>query len=295
MSLMQIESLKVFCDLADTQSFTKAAQINKVTPSAVSQAMTSLEKQFKCILIERNKHNFRLTQQGKIFFDYSRRIVEDCESILNKCQEIKGVISGNIHVSAICSIGLHLLPPHIKRFLQDHPTVNVQVHYRHSDKVYEDVLNNLVDIGLVAYPVHDSRIETVHFRKEPLTLICHPQHPFAQKKTIRIEALKGQTFVSFESDLPTRIALDRILKKHRVKVKRVVEFDNIEMVKKAVELDLGVAIVPRNTIHQALIDRTLCAVNLEGKYSRDLGVIYKKTKVLSPAMKKFISLLKESL
>jgi LysR family transcriptional regulator, transcriptional activator of the cysJI operon len=292
---MQIESLKVFCDLAETKSFTKAAQINSVTQSAVSQTISTLEKRFKALLIERSKKNFRLTPEGDVFYDYSKRILQTCDALNSKLQEIEDVISGNIRVATIYSIGLHVLPPYVKRFLQRYPSVNVHVEYRRDDQVYENVLGNVVDLGLVAYPTRDARLVVVPLRKDRLVLICHPQHALAGRKAIKVKTLAGQRFIHFERDIPTRRALDKIFKKHAVTVEPVMQFDNIETVKRAVEIDSGVAIVPQETITQEIADGTLVAMELEdGAYYRPLGVIYKKNKVLSPAIKKFIAMLKEA-
>jgi DNA-binding transcriptional LysR family regulator len=291
---MQIESLKVFCDLTETESFTKAAQINSVTQSAVSQTISSLERQFKSLLIERSKKNFRLTAEGEVLYDYSKQILATYDALHSKLQEIQDIISGNIRVATIYSIGLHVLPPYLKKFLKGFPTVNVHVEYRRPDQVYEDVLGNVVDLGLVAFPARDAKLEIVPLRKDPLVLICHPQHPFAKLKSTKLKALSGQKFVSFEKDIPTRKALDRILKDHGVTVNHVMEFDNIETVKRAVEIDSGVAIVPLETIRQEVANGSLAAVQLEGgDCYRTLGIIYKKNKVLSPAIKQFIALLKQ--
>jgi len=292
---MQIDSLKVFCDLTETESFTKAAQINGVTQSAVSQTISSLERQFKSVLIERSKKNFRLTAEGEVLYDYSKQILQTYDSLHSKLQEIKEIISGNIRVATIYSIGLHVLPPYLKKFLKSYPTVNVHVEYRRPDQVYEDVLGNVVDLGLVAYPTRDAKLEIVALQKDALVVICHPQHPFAKAKSIKIKSLAGQKFVSFEKDIPTRKALDKILKDHGAQVEHVMEFDNIETVKRAVEIDSGVSIVPQETVRQEVANQTLAAVRLEdGEYHRPLGVIYKKNKVLSPAIKQFIGLLKET-
>src|SRR5674476_641811 len=93
---MQIESLKVFCDLAETESFTKAAQINGVTQSAVSQQISTLERTFKSLLIERSKKKFRLTREGQVLYDYSKQIIQTYESLNSKIQELKDIISGTI-------------------------------------------------------------------------------------------------------------------------------------------------------------------------------------------------------
>jgi LysR family transcriptional regulator, transcriptional activator of the cysJI operon len=290
---MQIESLKVFCDLAESESFTKAAQINHVTQSAVSQQISSLERLFKSLLIERSKKKFRLTREGQVLYEYSKQIIQTYDSLHNRLQEIKDIISGTIRVATIYSIGLHDLPPYLKKFLKTYPTVNVHLEYRRANQVYEDVLSNVVDLGLVAYPARDPKTEMVPLRKDSLVLICHPQHPLAKCKSIKLSQLAGQKFVGFEPDIPTRKAIDKVLKDHGVVVDTVMEFDNIETVKRAVEIDAGVSLVPQGTITQEVSKQTLAEVRIDGvDLVRPLAAIYKKNKVLSPAMKQFLAILK---
>ncbi|MDB6038497.1 MAG: LysR family transcriptional regulator [Verrucomicrobiales bacterium] len=290
---MQIESLKVFCDLSETESFTKAAQINQITQSAVSQQISSLERVFKSLLIERSKKKFRLTREGQILYEFSKQIIQTYDSLHSKLQEIKDIISGTIRVATIYSIGLHDLPPYMKKFLKLYPTVNVHVEYSRSNEVYDDVSGNVVDIGLVAYPIKDSKVEIIALRKDKLVIICHPQHPFAKLKSIPLKNLAGQKFIGFEPDIPTRKAIDKILKDHRVEVDNVMEFDNIETVKRAVEIDAGISIVPQATIVQEVTKQTLIQLELQdGEFFRPLAAIYKKNKMLSPAMKQFIATLK---
>jgi DNA-binding transcriptional LysR family regulator len=292
---MQIESLKVFCDLAETESFTKAANVNQVTQSAVSQQISALERIFKSLLIERSKKKFRLTREGQVLYEYSKQIIQTYDSLNSKLQELKDIISGTIRVATIYSIGLHDLPPYIKRFMKSYPTVNVHVEYRRANQVYEDVLGNVVDLGLVAYPVKDSKLEIVALRKEPLVLICHPQHPFAKQKMVKLKSLSEQKIIGFEPDIPTRKALDKILKEHGVEVRHAMEFDNVETVKRAVEIDAGISIVPMGTIGQEISKQTLVSVPIEdGDFFRPIAAIYKKHKVLSPAMKQFLGILKEA-
>lgn len=291
---MQIESLKVFCDLAETESFTKAAQINDVTQSAVSQQISSLERQFKSLLIERSKKKFRLTREGQVLYEYSKQIIQTFDALHSRLQELKDIISGTIRVATIYSIGLHDLPPYIKKFLKEFPTVNVHVEYRRSNQVYEDVLGNVVDLGLVAYPQRDPKLEIVPLRKDRLVLVTHPDHPLARKSSVKLSEIAGHKFISFASDIPTRKAIDRILRDDLIEVQHVMEFDNIETVKRAVEIDAGIAIIPLGTILQEISKSTLAALEIEGgEFFRPLAAIYKKNRVLSPAIKQFLSILKE--
>jgi DNA-binding transcriptional LysR family regulator len=121
----------------------------------------------------------------------------------------------------------------------------------------------------------------------------HPQHPFAKAKSVKLSDLNDQKFISFEPDIPTRRAIDKILADQNVIVQHAMEFDNIETVKRAVEIDAGIAIVPHGTILQEISKHTLAEVKIEDSESfRPLAAIYKKNKVLSPAMKQFLAVLK---
>src|ERR1043165_138263 len=291
---MQIESLKVFCDLSETESFTQAAQVNQVTQSAVSQQISSLERQFKSLLIERSKKKFRLTREGQVLYDYSKQIIATHDALHSKLQEIKDIISGTIRLATIYSIGLHDLPPYVKRFLKSYPTVNIHVEYRRSNQVYEDVLGNVVDLGLVAYPTKDAKLEIIPIKRDPLVLVTHPHHPLAKTKNIKLKSIAGQKFIGFEPDIPTRKAIDKVLREHNIDVNHVMEFDNIETVKRAVEIDAGIAIVPVSTITQEVNKQTLAAIMIDdAEMFRPLAAIYKKSKVLSPAIKQFLAILKE--
>ena len=291
---MQIESLKIFCDLTETQSFTKTAQIHGVTQSAISQQISMLERLFKSLLIERSKKRFRLTDEGQVLYDCSKQIIQIYETLHSQMQELKEIISGTIRLATIYSIGLHDLPRYVKKFMRNFPTVNVHVELRHPRLVYADVLGNVADMGLVAFPAKDSKLEIVPYGSDPLVFICHPQHPLAKQSKVRFKALAGQKFVAFESEIPTRRAIDKMFRSHGVSVNIAMEFDNIETVKGAVEIDAGVSIVPQSTISREVAKRTLAAVPLEGgSFSRPLAIIYKKNRMLSPAMKELVAILKE--
>ena len=242
--------------------------------------MSSLERQFKSLLIERSKKKFRLTREGQILYDYSKQIIQTYDALFSRLQEIKDIISGTIRVATIYSIGLHDLPPYLKKFLKAYPTVNVHVEYRRSNQVYDDVLGNVVDLGLVAYPTRDPKLEVVPLRKDMMVLICHPQHPLAKAKNVRLKDISGQKFIGFEPDIPTRRAIDKILKENSVTVQHVMEFDNIETVKRAVEIDAGIAIVPHGTITQEISKQTLAETKFEdAEFYRPLAAIHKKNKV----------------
>jgi LysR family transcriptional regulator, transcriptional activator of the cysJI operon len=290
---MQIDNFKIFADLVETRSFSKSAKTNGITQSAVSQQARAMEKHFQTLLIDRSQKQFQLTREGQRVYETAREVLHAYDKLVAELQEMKKVISGVIRISTIYSIGLHELPPYIKRFLNDYPSVNVRVEYRRSNLVYEDLLHNAVDFGLVAFPVRQRQLESVPFRNDKLILITHPQHPLAQRGgEVELRDVAAHKFIGFDPDIPTRKAVDQIFRENRLEVEPVMEFDNIETVKRAVEIDHGVAIVPQATVLQEIRQGTLALVNFRGKeFTRPLAILYRRGRVLTPAMKKFIEVL----
>ncbi len=290
---MQIENFKVFADLVETKSFSKSAKINGITQSAVSQQARAMEKHFKTLLIDRSQKQFQLTREGQAVYETSKELLHGYDKLLSELQEMKKVISGTIRIATIYSIGLHELPPYIKRFLHDFPSVNVRVEYRRSNLVYEDILHNSVDFGLVAFPLKHRQIEAVPFRDDHLVLITHPDHPLAKRGTaVELSELAGLKFIGFDPDIPTRKAVDQIFRDHKLEIEPVMEFDNIETVKRAVEIDHGVAIVPQATVLQESSQGSLAMLQFKGRvFTRPLAILHRKGRVLTPAMKKFIEIL----
>lgn len=289
---MQIENFKIFADLVETKSFSKSAKLNGITQSAVSQQARAMERHFKTLLIDRSQKQFQLTREGQRVYESAREILHTYDKLLSELQEMKKVISGTIRISTIYSIGLHELPPYIKKFLHDYPSVNVRVEYRRSNLVYEDILHNSVDFGLVAFPVKQRQIEALPFRNDHLVLITHPNHPLTKKGDIELADLAGHKFIGFDPDIPTRKAVDQIFRDNKLEIEPIMEFDNIETVKRAVEIDHGIAIVPQATVLQEAKLGSLTAVHFKGKdLTRPLAILHRKGRVLTPAMKKFIETL----
>ncbi|MDQ5978476.1 MAG: hypothetical protein QG602_1450 [Verrucomicrobiota bacterium] len=289
---MQIENFKIFADLVETKSFSKAAKLNGITQSAVSQQARAMERNFKTLMIDRSQKQFNLTREGQRIYEAAKEILHVYEKLESELQEMKKVISGTIRISTIYSIGLHELPPYVKRFLQSFPSVNVRIEYRRSNLVYEDILHNAVDFGLVAFPQKQRQIEMLPFRNDRLVLITHPNHPLAKGTEVDLKTLSGHKFIGFDPDIPTRKAVDSIFRDNKLEITPVMEFDNIETVKRAVEIDHGIAIVPQATVQQELRQGTLAIVPFKGKeFTRPLAILHRKGRVLTPAMKKFVEML----
>jgi LysR family transcriptional regulator, transcriptional activator of the cysJI operon len=198
---MQLENFKILADLVETKSFSKAAKLNGITQSAVSQQARSMERNFKALMIDRSQKQFNLTREGQRIYEAAKEILHVYEKLGSELQEMKKVISGTIRISTIYSIGLHELPPYIKKFLHDYPSVNVRIEYRRSNLVYEDILHNSVDFGLVAFPQKVRQIEMIPFRDDRLVLIAHPNHPLAKAADVDIRTLAAHRFIGFDPDI----------------------------------------------------------------------------------------------
>jgi DNA-binding transcriptional LysR family regulator len=168
------------------------------------------------------------------------------------------------------------------------------VEYSRANKIYDDLVSGAVDLGIVAYPVRRSGIEVIPFREDQLVLITAPDQPLAKSKRIEIGKLARARFIGFERDIPTRRAIDRLLRQRGVAVEMVMEFDNIETIKRAVEIGAGVSIVPMVTIRTEIESGSLVAVELTGSdMKRPIGILCKKGKERTQVMERFIDVLLE--
>src|SRR5210317_2054676 len=201
---MHIQNFKTFCDLVETKSFSKAARLNEVTQSAVSQQLKAMESHYDMLIIDRNQKKFRLTPQGTVLYTTYKDILGLYEKLNCEIQEMSNIVSGTIQISTVNSIGLHELPPYLKIFIKQFPSVNARVEYRRANLVYEDVLHGTADLGLVAFPVKHKELTIIPFATDELIVAMNPSHPLASKKNISIEELKNLEFIAFEKDIPTR-------------------------------------------------------------------------------------------
>ncbi|MDQ1559134.1 MAG: hypothetical protein QOD32_2194 [Pyrinomonadaceae bacterium] len=293
---MQLETLKIFCDLVETKSLSRAAERNFVTQSAVSQQVRGLEEKFKRRLLERMRggREVGLTEEGEVFYQESRQIVNAYAQLEERMRTLTGTVSGTVHVATVYSIGLHELPAVIRRFMGEHPEAKIDLEYSRTTRIVRDVLAGTVELGVVAYPEKKRGLSIIPLGGDRLVLICPPGHPLAKHKKVRARDLNNQDFVLFERDIPTRRATDKILRAHGVTVRRVAEFDNIETIKRAVEVGIGVAIVPSpSVIDEARVGSLAVVALAEAEWTRSVGVIYRSDRTLGTAAKKFIQLLKE--
>ena len=292
---MHVDSLKVFCDLVETASFSKAATANGITQSAVSQQVRALEQRFGCTLLERSRSGVATTPEGSAFHATCREILAAWGAFEGGLREMKHEIAGELRIASIFSIGLHDLPAKLKAFRAKYPKVAVHVDYRRSAQVYEMIESGEAHIGLVAFPTKRPGIIFEVFDEDSLVIICHPRHLLAAKKHAPLTVVAGENFIGFEPDTPTRKMTDRYLRKAGVKVTPVNEFDNIETVKRAVEIGSGISIVPTRTVAAETASGQLAAITIESpRMTRPLATVIARNRPRPPGMREFIAMLKDS-
>lgn len=289
---VQLKSLKVFCDVVRQRSFSRAADENDISQSGVSQVVQQLEENLGVKLIDRSKRPFVLTPEGDAYYEGCRTLVDRYFALEDKVRTLHQQVVGRVRVASIYSVGLHHMNRCLQEFIRQHPKANVRLEYLHPHRVYQSIEDDLADIGLVSYAKSSRTIQALAWREEPMVLVCAPQHPLARRVAVRLEELAGQKVVGFDSNLTIRREIDQALAERDVEVETVMEFDNIETIKRAIEIDSGVSLLPEPTVAREVAAGTLSAVSLEGiELVRPLGIIHRRGKELSSTAERFIDLL----
>jgi DNA-binding transcriptional LysR family regulator len=290
---MHFKSLKIFCDVVYRRSFSRAAEDNGISQSGVSQVVTQLEHRVGVKLIDRSKRPFALTPEGEMYYEGCRKIVDRYFALEEEVRSLHGEVAGRVRVAAIYSVGLHHMSRYVQEYMTQFPKANVRLEYLHPHRVYDAVENDQADIGLVSYPKSSRTIKAIQWREEPMVLACAPAHRFAGRERIALDELNGEPVVGFDSDLTIRREIDRALAGRNTEARVVMEFDNIETIKRAVEIGAGVAFLPEPTIGREVAAGTLVAVPLStGELVRPLGILHRRGKELGVTVRRFIELLR---
>ena len=289
---MHMKSLKVFCDVVGRRSFSRAASENGISQSGASQIVNHLEEHLGVQLIDRTKRPFVLTQEGEIYYEGCRKLVQRYFALEEEVRTLHEEVAGRVSVASIYSVGLSHMNRFVQSFLRSHPKANVRVQYQHPHRVYELVESDQVDLGLISYPKSTRTIKATTWREEPMVLVCSPQHRLAAKERVSLEDLHGLEMIAFDPALEIRQELDRALAARGVEVRVAMEFDNTETIKRAVEIDAGVSLLPAPTVDREVAGLALVARPLSGiELKRPIGIIQRRGKELGKTACRFMQLL----
>lgn len=281
---MQLESLRMFCDVVETGSFSRAAQLNHVTQSAVSQQIRALETRYEQRLLSRSARQVMPTPAGERLFRGCKEILSRFAEVESEIREQASEVSGACNVSTIYSVGLHELQSLQRQLLKTHPKVNVRLNYRRSDQVYDDVILGAAELGLVAYPQPRAGVDVIPFREDKLVVVFPPNHPLATKQKVSMAAVASSPFIAFDREAPSRKGIDKLFRDKGLELTPTMEMDNVETIKRAVELGLGISVLPMPTVKPEVALGTLITRPFsEGAFTRPIGILVRKGKYLARA------------
>lgn len=291
---MSYENLKLFRDIVQSRSVTKAAELNDMSQSAASQQVQELEKIFGVALLDRSTRPLTPTGAGRLYADFCRDVLRRKEELEVALERMRLEVEGRVRIAAIYSVGLSEMAQLEREFERRRPDARLEVEYLRPEKVYSAVLADEADLGLVSYPEPTREIKVIPWRKEEMVLAVSPQHPLAGREQVTPAELNGVEFIGFDDDLPISREVDRFLRDHGVEVNRAMHFDNLQMIKEAVAHRAGVSIVPARILFEEMAQGRLLAIRIAAQeLYRPLGIIHRRKKRFHKVVQAFLDLLCE--
>ena len=292
-----MQSLRLFCEVARLQSFSRAAIELGITQSAASQRISQLERRLGISLFDRSVRPLALTAAGEIFLREGKDLLDRYDDLEQKVSQLRPTLHGQVIVDAIYSAGIDLLNHIRASFIERHPDTTVTVNYKQPDEVYDSVRNDHCDFGIVSYPQSWREVGVIPIRDERMAVVVSPQHAFALLKHVPASKLQNMAMAAFEPELPVGRAIRRYLRDQNVSVDITSTFDNIDTIKAAVEVTNQFAVLPKRAVAREVVAGTLIVLDLDPKLDRPIGVIYRKRKSgngpFSPVAQAFVNFLLE--
>lgn len=291
---MAFDNLKLFRDITQSRSLSRAANLNGISQSAATQHVQELEKSFGTALLDRSTRPLAVTEAGRLYADFCRDVLRRKEEFEVALNRIKQQVEGTVRVASIYSVGLSEMVELEKEFARRLPEAQLEVEYLRPEKVYESVLADSADLGLVSYPEPTREIKVIPWRMEQMVLAASPYHPLAGRGAIAVSDLNGADFIGFDEDLPIAREVDRFLHDHGVEVNQAMHFDNLQMIKEAVAHRVGVSIMPARIMLDEMAQGRLVAIPIDAQeLYRPLGIIHRKRKRFHAVAQAFVDLLCE--
>lgn len=290
---MRIEVFKLFLDVVRFSSFSEAAVENDMAQSTVSQAITKLEKDFNATLIDRSKRPWKLTPQGEIFSNGCKSILKQYEDLKKKVLGYQDQAGPVIRVGSIYSAGLRHMNLYVKKYKELYPDVQIELEFIHPDRVLEKMRHGELDIGIISFPKAIRDLEITPWHEELMVLACNPEHTLSIEEEVPLHRIAREKFVAFSRELNIRKEIDRFIREAGVFVNVVLEFDNIESIKRAVEAGYGVSILPRPTFEAEIRRGSLHAVHFtDHDFVRPLHILTQRRSRPEESIMQFVEFLK---
>ena len=293
---MDLERAKLFKDIALSHSISKGAKLNGIGQSAASQHLQDLEDQLGIALLDRRSRPLTVTEAGKLYLEMCRDLLQRQDEFQAALERMKAEIEGTVRVASISSVGLSEMSQIEQEFSRRYPEAHLEVEYLRPEKVYEAVITDRADLGLLSYPEATKEVTVLPWREEEMVVAASPYHPLAEKSQARPEDLEGLDFVGFDEDLPIRRDIDRFLREHHVQVNLTLHFDNLQMIKEAVAHGEGVSIMPARVMEEEVAQGRLVPIPISIssiRLYRPVGIVHRRKKRFHRAGQAFLELLRE--
>ena len=288
---MEIRSLEVFLSVAKHLNFTRAGEEVNLSQPSVSVRIRQLETELGVKLFEQLGKRVGLTEAGSLLVPHARRVIAATEDAKHAIDELQGLERGSLRIGASTTPGMYLIPKTIASFKARYPNIEIQLGIKGSRQVEDGVARNEFDFGFVGGHLAGDEVDVHPWLTDRLVLIVSPANALAQKKSIKPDALRNERFILREQGSATRATIVRHLEQSNLSVETVMEMENPESIKKAVQSGLGVAFISVFAVEAELKAKSLIAVRLHGiDIRRELKIVYRKDKHLGRAAKSFISM-----
>lgn len=250
--MLNLHLVRVFATVVEAGSFTRAAEVLKISQSAASRDVQELERQLGLSLLERRARGVAPTEAGQILVNHGRKIFALERQAEAALAELHGLQKGRLALGASSTIGIYLLPPLLGEYRRRYPGIELFLDIGNTQQIVEHLLNHHVDIAFVEGPVEGAGLELLPWREDELVVIAPIDHPLARQNLVLAAELAGLPFVLREVGSGTREVMEQALAARGVPINAAMELGSTEAVKQAVAAGLGISIVSRFTLHMEL-------------------------------------------
>lgn len=265
---MELHQLRCFLAIVEEGGFNRATTRLHITQPALSYQIKQLEQELGASLFHRRPGGVSPTEAGRVLALHAQEVMNAVRKARHAVEKLADGVVGEVRIGTVNSVGIYFLPQVLWNMREKYPSANPTVLYRHSNEIMEALLNNKLDLAMVADPRPDRRLRHEIIIEEHVSLVCGKTHPLFGKKHVRPNDIKGLQFISLSPGSPTGRLIKEHLAKMGINVEPVVSTDNVETVKKMVEVGMGVAFLPDMVTSQEIN----CADNTSGRLARlDMG------------------------
>jgi DNA-binding transcriptional LysR family regulator len=288
---MEVRDLQVFISVAKHLNYTRAGEEVHLSQPSVSVRIKQLETELGVKLFEQLGKKVALTEAGQLLVPYAHRILTAVEDAEHAIKDLHGLQRGSLRIGASTTPGMYIIPKTIARFKESYPQIGVQLGIRDTREIEAGVVRNEFDFGFVGGHLAGDEIDVLPWLTDELVLIVPPIHRLARKKTVKRDDLTIEQFIGRELGSATRAALASHLKEWDLQLQIVMEMENPESLKRAVQSGLGIAFISKFAIESEIKAKTLVTIRVPKlTINRELKIVFRKDKHLSRAARAFIEL-----